>query len=232
MDNTLTIAITCISWGRDALFEKWCQHVQRLNENSKHNIIGVVACSEESHKKICDKYGIACTVVPNEMRNKANNSIWLAMSYDVDKLLFLGSDDFISDGLLDYYANSKAQIVELMDLHFYDEKSKKAIYWGGYKNHRKGEPLAVGRCMNKEVLERFKGRLWSVPAKHSFDQDIWFRVKSPGFKTEQVFLKDINEICVDVKTKENITSLKTIKKHLKNVDNFDAKIIAEKIPEL
>ena len=201
------ILVATPMWGRFDLTKKFIKHHQDLGLD-----VLVVGSEGENSRKVCEDLG--CYYIEH-----ANNPIGAKFNKRVDfflenkqytHLLLLGSDDFISESALNTikYHLKYVDVINWSDIYFYSPEHNKLVYSVGYdKDHyRYGEPLAPGRCLSREVIENtLKGELWPSDRDRAPDGPLWERLKQ--YKNQIILsCKSTNNIIVDIKTDNNITS--------------------------
>lgn len=156
------------------MFCLWAEQIKRIIEAKSDDFdVKIVVCgSEESiSRDLAYKYGFSYVEAPNRpLGRKANIRLQRIAQLSPDYVLFLGSDDLMSIKTWSKYENWMREgydEIASMDFHLYDTKGDQAAYCHGYDGtERSGEPMAVGRCLHKSILEKMKWRLWD-DRKHS-----------------------------------------------------------------
>jgi len=121
----------------------------------------------------------------------------LARAYDPDYILFIGSSDWVSENWMDVMTKYDAEIVGVKGFHLLhldykilitdkeELRKKKAHsgvysvpveflgmetgYWSGYTNFRKGEPIGIGRVLNRDFLKRIGYKPFDDYAQRGMD---------------------------------------------------------------
>lgn len=117
---------------------------------------------------------------------KWNHAVQAAKTLDPDAVLIVGSDDWLSDPLLRWYAETIAQDVSfagLLDEYFVDTKTRRALHFPGYRTRpergrpdRRGEPMGLGRMLSRELLTRIGWRPWSDRIERGLDGNMTHRL--------------------------------------------------------
>jgi len=192
-------------WRRPELTAIFIEQLRRLRE--KHDIISIVVASNgERFRKthVIDH--------PNfPLGEKLNAGIKEAMRIGCTHVLLLGSDDFISDSLAEFYVRqakeSRFQMVGFLDCFFYDTKSKAFTYWSGYTGEREGELIGAGKMISRDILDLCNGNLFVSAQNRSMDASMSIQMSPFGVKTGRFRCRHIGEM-VDVKDSHNITPFK------------------------
>lgn len=203
----MRLAIVTKVWKRPEVFELWAAGIKRL-----YPLADVTVCvaGSEGYKsrEMVERHGFNYVETPNEpLGYKSNQALRLARLFDPDFVLFLGSDDLISTPTLAYILErtEEADLVEPMDLYIYDSESKRVMHSRGYENHRKGESLAVGRCLSAKILDKLDWELWDNMREKFLDGSSRDKLSGVSVKRHTYRLKEIGGFILDVKTKDNLS---------------------------
>jgi len=203
--DKLRLVIGTMIWKRFDVFQFWCDHIKRLqNECQEIEIIAIAVGSEgESSRKIAEKNGVYYTECQNlPLSRKANARLMFAKQFNPDYIMFLGSDDIISTSLLKTYFHFMQQgidIIEINDLYYFDIKTKSAAYCDGYSfGRRKGEPMAVARCIKNVVAIVFNWQLWNEKTKSSPDSNIFKMISQYNFSRKRITING-QHLVLDIK---------------------------------
>lgn len=231
----MRLVIATTMWKRPEVFRFWAQQVNKLKEQANFEIIPLAVGSEGRRSKgLCDEYGINYYEFPNmPLGRKANARLKFCERYNPDWILFLGSDNVISFDLLEEYQKhfDNYDVIECKDIYYFDTRTKQSVYCEGYDNHRKGEPLAVGRCISRYVAEQNNWSLWNDRSFKGIDSAI--NKKLSPFRRKLIEIKD-KHLVLDIKGNQNISTFDTRRSnwHLINDDFFKEKTDFEKLKTL
>lgn len=192
-------------------------------KNIPYDLNVICVGSEGVHsKRMVEHYGFTYIEKPNRpLSNKMNASVEAAKGSDY--VICVGSDDILSPELFELYLGAMKQdydFIGLQDLYFYDLRSGKALYWGGYSDKRKGKTVGAGRCISKRVLDSLDWQLWEKG--HNRYLDSVMRAKPINEKV--INLKKENVLAVDIKSGVNITHFEK----WQNAQYIDPSIITNK----
>ena len=95
-------------------------------------------------------------------------------------------------------------------------------------DHRRGEPMAVGRMVSRGLLERCNWSIWNIAEKRFLDNWAWEAMQSIPHSTKYFYLKRTDLLIVDVKTDQNMTPLIMHKGYYNLPDN---RILVNQLPE-
>ena len=201
----ITLVIGTMIWKRFDVFQFWCDHIKRLQaECPEIEIIPIAVGSEGVHsERIAKKNGVHYLEHINlPLGKKCNARLKFAKKFNPNYIMFLGSDDIISTSLLKEYIGYMMKgidIIEVMDLYYYDIESKRAAYCDGYSfGRRKGEPIAVARCIRNIVAMANNWELWSSKKRVSPDGSIYKKLSQFNFTRKQITIKD-QHLVLDIK---------------------------------
>lgn len=197
-------------WERFKIFDIWAKSIHRLMKSFPEiQIITVVAGSQKSKsRKIVEKYGFDYIEVPNSpIGRKANARLKACKKHNPDAVLLLGSDDLISNDTFAFYLDNIRHYSEIapLDIYYYDTESKTMAHSIGYTGKREGEPIAVGRMLDKEILNLVDWQLWSDGEERFLDG--WVIKKLSGLDYQKLYfrLKHHNLFILDIKSRINMT---------------------------
>lgn len=225
----IKVAIVTAVWKRPEVFELFAKGIRELINNSDVDIEVIVAGSEgPESREMVKKHGFIYVEMPNEpLASKVNQPVLIAGQLNVDYVLCVGSDDIITPGLMkvyESYMRSGVDYIAVTDFYFYDLVSKKAAYWGGYTDKRKGHTAGAGRLISRRLMDKWNWRPWEVKDSKVLDNSMQNKLKTTPH-TEAIFsLKEKNVFAIDIKSETNMTPfqlwentsyipLREIKKH-------------------
>lgn len=228
----MKIAITTMTWQRPKVFSVWAAATRRLIRNFPNvEFVVTVAGSEgECSRERVEKFGFEYIEAPNSpIGKKANIRLQFTKTFNPDYVLLLGDDDILSDDAFQYYLDKiKDGYDEIapLDIYYYVAPLKCCAYSRGYIDHRKGEPVAVGRMCSKRVLDRVRWTLWEDAENKFLDNHAVKNLKSAVRKPHYYRLKKTGGVILDMKTSQNMTRFRWRKNYSK-ISNS----ILEKFPE-
>ncbi len=229
------VILTCL-WKRPELTNLFLEYYNNMaNSVSEHYEIKLVAVGSEGditkNKSLLNNFHYLET--PNKpLSFKWNSGIQLCRELNPDAVVILGSDDFVSKNLFDFYykkINDNYTVIGFKDMYLLDANSEKTFKWKGYSKtlqpDRYGETTGMARCLNKITLETLDYDIWGrVRANASMDRYMCKALLSIGIGFNSKKMKSINGInykwshegyymdeanvaCVDVKTNTNMNSV-------------------------
>ena len=160
-----TVAVMPVK-GREPLLY---HSVNRMTRNGIH----VICCGHTiSEKIICESAGaVFYTCDPGTLLGKKIQfCVDRAEEMYPEYLLIMGSSDFISHNWMTEMIKKSQEgyaMVGTLGCYFLDiqpKNVKRAVFWKGYVNERKGEPGGIGRVLSRSALDMMG---WNV-----FDTDI------------------------------------------------------------
>ena len=207
------ISIVSAIWKRKALTEIFLSSLQRYEKD--YGIRSAIAGSEGvQSREMCLDYGMAYVEAPNDpLSDKFNKAAQLADAcFSPDAFLVLGSDDFIDDALIKRYLKAHEEgidIVGIKDCYFYNANSRRAAYWCGYTNFRKGETVGMARMLSKKVFNALHSDLWPSGMNSGLDYTMMTKIKEHDKRLTRLSLPIEGMVAVDVKWRDNITRFKS-----------------------
>jgi hypothetical protein len=169
----LSIVIATMIWRRHDVFMAWAAGIRRLKNRFPKITINVVVVGSEGRlsRELVEGCGFKYVESPNApLGRKANIRLLACKEYDPDYVILTGSDNLFSDKyflfvLLNMQKKKYDEIASL-DIYYYDLLTKYSTYSNGYQGnikgigHHRGEPIAPGRALSKEILEKLEWKLW------------------------------------------------------------------------
>lgn len=214
----MKIIILIPVWGRVATFQKFVDTYKTFSEK----VVSVFLFSQEDKKikhllKIYSEvkgetYPIQCENLP--LGRKMNAGIeWIRENFQDENyyLMTLGSDDLLNyDALMRLYESNIKNEVPFFGIdscHAMDLSNNKVYY---VKNSIGS--VGAGRMIHKSIIE--KGFDLYTPEKNSaLDYDSAKSIfENTGIKDEVIVTTDV--LIIDMKTKDNINTIKKLKNHL------------------
>lgn len=152
------------------------------------------------------------------LSNKWNAGMIQLRQHDPDYVMILGSDDFVSDALIEKYLSILSlleyNIVGIADSYYASYNLKRAhfgqcLYWGGYP---KQQVIGYGRCFGKEILDAVNWSPWPNGLNAGLDFNASVKIKKTKVpqRTFKFKIKDDDLFHIDIKTAGNISSLSPI----------------------
>ena len=210
-------------WQRPEIFDIFGRHTSKLG------IDVIVAGSEgETSRKQAESFGFIYLEQPNQpLADKMNATTIEAMKRGYTHVICVGSDDLLSKELIDEYLRLIREgyhYIGVLDWYFFDTKTGKASYWGGYIDHRKGHTCGAGRVISSWLLNQWDGCPWEVKDSLYLDNSMQNKL-SNCIKQEHTFsLKEKGLFAVDVKSSTNMTPFEL----WPNSSYIDAEIITSR----
>lgn len=158
----------------------------------KQNVTPIIIGHEEEAKKLAAELDVEFVNAENSpLGQKWNAGFFACKRYNPDAVLFMGSSDWCSDYHLSNarkYINNHC-IVGCLGCHFahvsryhnfLDPKSGHIglHFWPGYTNERCGEPIGIGRILNKDYLDKLEWNPFDPNLNVSMDWCMWQKRKS------------------------------------------------------
>lgn len=208
----IKIAIVTAMWRRPDVFRMFAEGVKVLQRHFDNvEIICCVAGSEMNKSKdLAQEYGFQyCEAHNRPLYAKIQKAVSLAKNSKADYCLMVGSDDIITQDLMQKYislAHQKVDYACLMDCYFYDTRSKRAMYWGGYISERnKGRSAGIGRFISSVLLEKIGWQCWPPGYDNVLDTGFDKQLEGKEFTKYEINLKKENLFALDIKSGTNMT---------------------------
>lgn len=208
----LKVGICTPMWKRHDVFKLYIKAVNDLS----HPDCEIIPCISGSEGGV--SAGLVSQIknsryieVPNYPLAAKTNAA-LSLCKDCDFVLNIGSDDLIHN-------DTFAKLVELMkqgydfigmsDFYFYDIRTKKALYWGGYlEPYRAGATCGAGRVLSRKFLEHHDWHIWEQRDSGRLDTSMQIKIDNWEGLSCIFSLKEHGLMAVDVKSDTNMTPFK------------------------
>lgn len=218
------IGILTCRWQRKEVFELFAKGLRRLCDT-----FGATALVVGNDKSSCE--GFYYLDYPNDpLGTKHNAGMKAFKKLNPDYVMFMGSDDFITNDTMRYIldrCDEGFDVIGMRDCYFYDSPTDRLGYWGGFEvAHRKGESMGMCRTLSRRVLDLLHWEPWYGPANAGLDWLMSVKLKKIKH-TQHVFsLREEDLFAVDYKTEVNICHFDLYKTEI-----VDSKLLKQ-IPEL
>ena len=198
--NKYNIHILTAFWKRPEITEIFIQGCKRLGYPVTASV------SEENYIPICQLHGIDYVLTANTpLGAKWNAGLKQALKSEWDYLLILGSDDLISNCLIDRYMSYDGwDMIGVKDFYMYDIDTQRVKYFEGYN---KDMSIGAGRLIKRKVIKKCRD-LWSYRRNKGLDGQCSKRIKIRGFR--ELIIPMGNSSVVDIKSKTNMNSFEKI----------------------
>lgn len=200
----MKITIVTGVWQRPNVFEMFAKGIKNLGVDLRV----IVAGSEgKRSEEMVLAHGFEYIEINNKPLGRKMNATTLAAKGS-DYVVCMGSDDVLSPELFQHYLKYMSEgydFIGLSDFYFYDTKTKRAMYWGGYTDKRKGMTVGAGRVISSRLMNSMNWTPWNNEADKSLDSIMNNQIKG---KQKVLRLKDLNVLAVDIKSSTNITKFK------------------------
>jgi hypothetical protein len=139
----------------------------------------VCAGHTEQEKDICTQAGAYFIMTPYDITlgKKWQMCVDFARTKNPDALMMMGSSDMVEDNwvktMYKDMINYDAAMVGTQGCYFLDIQpgnKKEMIYWGGYTNYRRGEPIGTGRLVSRKALDLIKWKVFDITISKSMDR--------------------------------------------------------------
>jgi len=202
------VVLTCL-WGRLPLAD------YVLGCFARHRVAGVnldllaVGSEGEASRSVVQRHGFRYLEHFNQpLGSKWNAGLAACRGLDADAVVIVGSDDILNRqyfetaervmGAVDYFG--------LLDLWFWDLPTGRFGHWGGFANSRRGEPIGLGRCLSRDLLDRLGWRLWEPRRKEALDRNATATIARAKPRSAAIRCTDHGISAIDIKTPANMWS--------------------------
>lgn len=230
------VILTCV-WKRPELTKvvlSYYEHLKRELAGKINLELLAVGSERDISRNLCQECGFDYLEYPNEpLSAKWEYGLNRCSDYDPDAVIIVGSDDIISQNLIEFYAG---QIQEglvfcgLKDGYFLDMMNQKLYWWVGYGDKvdykRVGETIGMGRCLSRTLLDKLGFSIWKgLDINRSLDRAMTTRLRELGLQFSEYDncviaqvegkiirighcgfrMADIGACAIDIKFSDNVT---------------------------
>jgi glycosyltransferase involved in cell wall biosynthesis len=230
------VILTCV-WKRPELTKvvlSYYEHLKRELAGKINLELLAVGSEGDISRNLCQELGFDYLEYPNEpLSGKWEYGLNRCSDYDPDAVIIVGSDDIISQNLIEFYAG---QIQEglvfcgLKDGYFLDMINQKLYWWVGYGDKvdykRVGETIGMGRCLSRTLLDKLGFSIWKgLDINRSLDRAMTTRLRELGLQFSEYYnsviaqvegkiirighcgfrMADIGACAIDIKFSDNVT---------------------------
>ncbi len=164
------VIYTCV-WRRPELTRIVLSYYSGLKKELSGKIqleLLAVGSEGDASRKLCEDCGFDYFEYANQpLSAKWEYGINRCADYDPDGVIIVGSDDLISQNLIEFYDSQlKNNMVfcGLKDGYFFDVSQESLILWTGYSLQtdptRVGETIGMGRCLSRVLLDKLGFSIW------------------------------------------------------------------------
>lgn len=221
----IKLAIVTSVWKRPEIFKMFADGVNCLLQLCPDFELSLIVSGSEwiESKSNCDRNGgyllgnglkhYQYIEIPNEpLAAKVNATTYACQNLNVHYVLCMGSDDIISPELLNHYAQYMRKGIDFIgvtDCYFYDTVSKKALYWGGYREpYRKGHTAGAFRAISARLMSKWDWMPWENKDSHVLDKSMQDKLKVTPHTIHTFAMHDHGLFALDIKSSTNMTPFK------------------------
>lgn len=214
----MKIAIVCAVYKRPELTAIFLNYYAQLKK--KYNVVLIAVGSEgDISRNICESNQWHYVEYPNNpLSFKVNRAFMEAKRFDVDAVIWIGTDDFMSEGLIQYYfENFSAEtpaVMGLSDLYFYSVFHDKTIHFKYHEDKGYEKSMGTARFCSRSVLEKVNYIMVPHTETRGIDFHAMENLKKHGVWEETFTMSQAGGICVDIKTDEVMTSYQMLFDHI------------------
>jgi len=190
-------------WKRPEVFKIFGQHYKELG-------IDVIVAGSKGNKskQLAESFGFIYLERPNQpLADKMNATITEGLKRGYTHFICVGSDDLLTKDLVDEYIRlirSGYHFIGVLDFYFYELKTGKASYWGGYRDRKRfGNTCGAGRVLSRKLVESWNGKVWE--GERYLDSSMQQRLATSDLPKYVFKLKDKGLLAVDIKSETNLT---------------------------
>lgn len=232
----IRLAVCAAVWQRYELTAVWWQFLRRLRYHFSTCGIqaGVyVSGNEAEHHRLCLQHAGVWVNCPNKaVGQKYNEAVQAACHDGADYVLILGSDDFMSGGLIERYIDaiaSEVTYIGAIGAYYYEPSTNRCAYFPGYpRNHRAhGQSMGAGRLLHRSLMEQRNYRPWPDQQRRGCDAKMHRILHLPKHYLLPI---DPDGVLVDVKTDVNIWAFNRLHQ-LHGMEDVEPEPILSTLPE-
>lgn len=239
----MKVLIAPMIWKRPEVFDVHVKAIEILKEtfeDVKFDLFYVGSEEDVSKKRVEEKGYDYFEFKNHPLAEKAQFRLEKARERKADYMLFLSDDDFITPAYFAYLLDKMYQGYEyIAPYDIYYIRNGGLYYSEGYpKGHKRhGEPMAVGRCVSTEVMDKLDWDVWNrINIDRGLDRYAYVATMGEAKSIHFFKAKDIGGLVVDIKSSVNKTawqekSYKLVTKELNLLLDERITELLEKVPE-
>lgn len=200
MQTKIKLMVYLAVWRRPEITELCLIGIQRMRQHPAYEIMFAVI-SESEMIPLMEKYDIKWAKYENlPVGKKKNYGLSVLSVYDFDYLMEIGSDDLVTNYLLDQYLDyfGKYDFFGISDAAYIESESGLCHRFISYKS-----TYGAGRVMSRKLLESVGWTLWPDNISRGMDNASIRNVRDAGYQFHQVKHGEYPGL-IDVKSAENI----------------------------
>lgn len=148
-------------WKRRKIEEVTFSHLSRLKDNvSDRALLSFLAVGSEGSdsRQMAEKHGWDYIEHKNDPLGSKWNALWnQAITYDVDVIVIIGSDNIVPLDAVNYYikfSESSHGFMGMKGTYMLNPLDDDALSFDGYKGARSGEPVGGGRAFSRDAFRK------------------------------------------------------------------------------
>lgn len=222
LQDQITIAVVTAVYKRPEITRRVLEYYEHVRKNLQGIVnLQLYAVGSEGYlsRKMCEDAGWSYIEFPNKpLSDKWNAIIASLRNIPFDALFITGSDDIVSENLFLEYARLLSQgclFIGIRDMYTIDLLTGKALYFGGYKERKRGEScIGLARCFHRTIVEKLDFRLWENGLNRNLDNSQWKLLLKivPDIMEKQCILsiRDYGFVAIDIKGGLSITTFESL----------------------
>jgi len=210
----IRIGIMVPVWGRHRLAAASLEWNRRALERAGAEVVGVVVGSEGAKSKaVAEKAGFEYVEHKNQpLGAKCMAAVPTLQAADCDAVMWLGSDDFISQAYADF-------VVEKIDEGYQAISHRSCCFYNGNDRVYHARFITgVGATVSTALLDNLRWKMFDPTLTkyldRSFKELVWDKANPAYVITDCLYKNHIVPI-LDVKTDENMWSMRAMRKIVK-----------------
>lgn len=209
----MKLGIVTAFHGRPELTAMWAEHTAQFGLP----VYVAVTEGDEANRATCELHGFVFREMPNNpVGSKFQAALDMAMADGCDRVMILGSDDFVSPEWIDRAQTFDAPYFTPDSCAVHDPRR------GTYLIRFNGRSVAsggAGRVVSAHAVSK-AGGLWTLGRNKSLDNESHSRLRAAGYTCKVVPCKRVP--VVDVKSGVNIWGWETWRRHGHRCSDVDA----------
>jgi hypothetical protein len=170
-------------WGREAIAQLSLTRFARAARATNTRLVAIT--DEPGNGSMAAELGFDVVEAPNEPLSDKHNAGMRRLRGEVDAVVVLGSDNWITDNLFGVWsAQLEAHpIVGVVDSWQVCTHRPESLYFGGYQSvKRRGESIGVARALRSDVLDAVDWSPWPAGLAKGLDWGMRGRLMERGHR--------------------------------------------------
>jgi len=208
------LAVLMAFWRRPEVTRVVMRHYQRLAEVWDLTLV-CVGSEGAASQQLAESCGWHYVGAPNApLSDKLGAGVRYVQELDPHAgLLAMGADDLVTEEWIDLCFRSDT-LLGLRDMYLIRRGSWESVWWKGYQNDRRGEPVGAHRFFPRKILDALDWQLWPAGLNRNLDGNLCARIgrlqPNPQDTMRVLSMQEAGCAALGISGEENLTPWRLI----------------------